>query len=111
MSSGSTREAGYALDAVNFFVAAMQAGFGAFVTVLLVRNHWAAQDIGFALTISTIASLCSQIPAAVLIDAIREKRRPDWRPRRRRRRPAPGPLSHPTGGLYTPFTPDPKILG
>ena len=76
MSSGSTREAGYALDAVNFFVAAMQAGFGAFVTVHLVRNHWAAQDIGFALTISTIASLCSQIPAGVLIDAIREKRRP-----------------------------------
>src|ERR1700758_4885900 len=74
MSSGATRRSGYALDGINFFVAAMQSGFGAFVTVLLVRHHWAAQDIGFALTISTIASLCSQIPAGALIDALRDKR-------------------------------------
>ena len=33
-------------------------------------------NIGFALAISTVASLCSQIPAGALIDAIRDKRRP-----------------------------------
>ncbi len=76
MSCKATRRIGYALDGVNFFVAAMQASFGVFVTVYLVRSHWAAQDIGFALAISTVASLCSQIPAGALIDAIRDKRRP-----------------------------------
>ena len=68
MSCKATRRIGYALDDVNFFVA-MQASFGVFVTVYLVRSHWAAQDIGFALAISTVASLCSQIPAGALIDA------------------------------------------
>jgi hypothetical protein len=43
---------------------------------VLVGSHWAAQDIGFALAISTVASLCSQIPAGALIDAIPDKRRP-----------------------------------
>ena len=76
MSCKATRRIGYALDGVNFFVAAMQASFGVFVTVYLVRSHWAAQDIGFALAISTAASLCSQIPAGALIDAIPDKRRP-----------------------------------
>jgi len=76
VSCKATRRIGYAPDGVNFFVAAMQASFGVFVTVYLVRSHWAAQDIGFALAISTVASLCSQIPAVALIDAIRDKRRP-----------------------------------
>jgi len=49
VSCKATRRIGYALDGVNFFVAAMQASFGVFVTVYLVRSHWAAQDIGFAL--------------------------------------------------------------
>jgi MFS family permease len=63
------------LDGVNFFVAAMQAGFGVFVTVHLVRNGWAAQAIGFALTLSTVTSLCSQMPAGALIDGLRDKSR------------------------------------
>jgi MFS family permease len=63
------------LDGVNFFVAAMQAGFGVFVTVHLVRNGWAAQAIGFALTLSTFTSLCSQMPAGALIDGLGDKSR------------------------------------
>jgi len=63
------------LDGVNFFVAAMQTGFGAFVTVYLVRNHWPPQAIGFALTISTLSSLISQAPAGAFIDSIHDKRR------------------------------------
>lgn len=74
MSLEATRRRGYALDCVNFFTAAMQSGFGAFVALLLVRDNWPPQDIGLALTISTIASLASQIPAGALIDAIRDKR-------------------------------------
>ena len=74
MSFEATRRSGHALDWVNFFTAAMQSGFGAFVVLLLLRDNWAPQDIGFALTISTIASLCSQVPAGALIDAIGDKR-------------------------------------
>jgi MFS family permease len=74
VSSGATRRGGYALDGLNFFIAATQACFGVFVTVHLVRNHWPAQDIGLALTTSTVASLLGQIPAGALIDAMRDKR-------------------------------------
>jgi len=70
-----TPVAGYALDGVNFFVAAMQAAFGVFVTVYLVQKGWAVQAIGFALTLSTVTSLVTQIPAGALIDGLRDKRR------------------------------------
>ncbi len=41
----------------------MQTGFGSFVTVYLVKNQWPLEAIGFALTIATLSSLFSQIPA------------------------------------------------
>ena len=62
------------LDEVNFFVAAMQTGFGAFVTVYLVENLWPPQAIGFALTVATMSSLLSQIPAGAALDSMRDKR-------------------------------------
>jgi MFS family permease len=65
----------YGLDGINFLVAAMQGGFGVFVTVYLVGNHWAPQNIGFALTLSTMCSLVSQVPAGAFIDHLRDKRR------------------------------------
>jgi hypothetical protein len=40
----------------------VQTGFGSFVTVYLVKNH-RPDAIGFALTIATLSSLFSQIPA------------------------------------------------
>ena len=39
MSCKATRRIGYALDGVNFFVAAMQASFGVFVTVYLAASQ------------------------------------------------------------------------
>ncbi len=68
----------YGLDGVNFFVAAMQAGFGAFVTVYLVSNDWPVEAVGFALTVSTLSSLVSQAPAGALIDSLPDKRRAVW---------------------------------
>ena len=41
----------HGLDGVNFFVAAVQTGFGSFATVYLVKNQWPPDSIGFALTI------------------------------------------------------------
>ena len=63
------------LDGVNFFVAAVQTGFGAFITVYLVKNQWPPQAIGFALTVATMSSLLSQLPAGAVLDSIRDKRR------------------------------------
>src|SRR5271165_1149215 len=66
---------GHGLDGINFFVAAVQTGFGSFVTVYLVKNQWPPDAIGFALTIATLSSLFSQIPAGAALDSMRDKRR------------------------------------
>lgn len=60
----------HGLDGVNFFVAAVQTGFGSFVTVYLVKNQWPPEAIGFVLTIATLSSLFSQIPAGAALDSM-----------------------------------------
>jgi MFS family permease len=69
------RRSNRGLDGVNFFIAAVQTGFGAFVTVYLVKNLWPPQAIGFALTVATMSSLLSQIPAGAVLDSMHDKRR------------------------------------
>lgn len=66
----------FALDSLNFFIAAVQTGFGAFITVHLVKSQWVPQAIGFALTVGTISTLLSQMPAGALIDSVPDKRKP-----------------------------------
>jgi MFS family permease len=63
-----------ALDLVNFFVADVQTGFGPFVAVYLTSHKWTQVDIGFVLTLGTVTSLVSQLPAGALVDAMRNKR-------------------------------------
>jgi MFS family permease len=63
-----------ALDLVNFFVADVQTGFGPFVAVYLTTHKWTQIEIGFALTLGTVTSLVSQLPAGVLVDSMRNKR-------------------------------------
>ena len=63
-----------ALDLVNFFVADVQTGFGPFVAVYLTTHKWTQIEIGFALTLGTMTSLISQLPAGVLVDSMRNKR-------------------------------------
>ena len=75
-SVGAGNHSARGLDGVNFFVAAVQTGFGAFVTVYLVKNHWPPQAVGLALTIGTMSGLLSQMPAGGMIDSIYDKRRP-----------------------------------
>jgi MFS family permease len=67
-------EANRALDLVNFFVADVQTGFGPFVAVYLTSRRWTQVEIGFALTLGTMTSLISQLPAGALVDAMRNKR-------------------------------------
>ena len=71
----ASRHSVYGLDGLNFLTASMQAGFGSFVVIQLVANHWPADAIGFALTSSTVSSLVSQVPAGAFIDSIDDKRR------------------------------------
>jgi MFS family permease len=52
----------------------VQTGFGSFVTVYLVQNQWPPEAIGFALTIATLSSLFSQVPAGAALDRMRDKR-------------------------------------
>jgi MFS family permease len=63
-----------ALDGLNFFVADMLTGFGPFVAVYLIAHGWKQEDIGLALAIGTFAALGGQVPAGMLVDAVRYKR-------------------------------------
>ncbi len=56
------------LDALNLFVANIQTGFGPFIAIYLATRHWTQAAIGFALSVGTVTSMVSQIPAGVLVD-------------------------------------------
>src|SRR4029077_13491537 len=62
------------LNGLNFFIAAVQTGFGPFFSVYLTEQGWSQVDIGFALSVGTGAVLISQLPAGVLVDHIHHKR-------------------------------------
>jgi MFS family permease len=64
----------WAFDAVNFFVAAMLAGFGPFVAVLLADLGWSSRNIGFVLSAGVTAALLVQLPGGELLDDMRSKR-------------------------------------
>ena len=66
------------LDWLNFFVANVQTGFGPFIAVYLTEHRWTTAEIGFALTIGTVCSLVSQMPAGALVDTLRDKRLAVW---------------------------------
>ena len=62
-----------ALDWLNFFLAALQAGFGPFVAIFLTENRWTQADIGIVLSIGTIAGLLSQVPGGAFVDRVQRK--------------------------------------
>jgi MFS family permease len=64
----------HGLDALNFFLAAILAGFGPYVAVYLADEKWTQEKIGFVLSASALAGLLSQVPGGELLDAIRSKR-------------------------------------
>jgi MFS family permease len=79
--SGSTpdpaevrRRSTVGLNGLNFFVADMLTGFGPFVTVYLTANGWRPTDIGFALSVGTMAAVAGQVPAGMLVDAVSHRR-------------------------------------
>jgi MFS family permease len=70
----SSLESLRALDWLNFFLAALLAGFGPFVAVYLAERGWAPADVGFVLTAGGLAGLLIQVPAGELIDMAKSRR-------------------------------------
>jgi MFS family permease len=62
------------LDWFVFFLADVQTGFGAFVSVYLTGQNWPQTDIGLILTIGALTALLGQIPGGAIVDAARSTR-------------------------------------
>ena len=62
------------LDRVNFFLAAMLAGFGPYVAAYLANENWSQAEIGLVLSAGSVAALLSQLPGGELLDKVRSKR-------------------------------------
>ena len=62
------------LNALNFFSAALQTGFGPYVAVWLIQQGWSQTDVGVALSVGTLAGLAGQLPGGWLVDAVHGKR-------------------------------------
>jgi MFS family permease len=73
MPTAETR-ARYALLALNFFMADMQAGIGPFLGVFLADHSWRTGPIGTVMTLGGIAGMAMTAPAGALIDRTQHKR-------------------------------------
>ncbi len=62
------------LEALNFFMADMQAGIGPFLGVFLLAHGWRSGLIGSVMTIGGIAGMAMTAPAGALVDATSRKR-------------------------------------
>lgn len=63
-----------ALQAVNFFMADMEAGMGPFLGVLLASRGWSTGAIGAVITLGAIVGMITVVPAGALVDATTRKR-------------------------------------
>jgi MFS family permease len=62
------------LQALNFFMADMQAGIGPFLGVFLLAHHWQSGLIGTVMTVGGVAGMIMTAPAGALVDATSRKR-------------------------------------
>ena len=62
------------LEALNFFMADMQAGIGPFLGVFLLAHGWESGLIGSVMTIGGVAGMLMTAPAGALVDATTRKR-------------------------------------
>lgn len=72
--SQTAKDARRPLDALNFFMADMQAGVGPFLGVFLLAHGWESGLIGTAMTIGAIAGMVAVSPFGGLVDATRHKK-------------------------------------
>jgi MFS family permease len=62
------------LEALNFFMADMQAGIGPFLGIFLLAHQWKTGPIGTVMTLGGIAGVLVTIPAGALIDKTKHKK-------------------------------------
>jgi predicted MFS family arabinose efflux permease len=63
------------LDGLNFLMADVRDGLGPYLSVYLKgAQHWQPGDIGIAMAASSLSAAICQIPAGLLVDALRAKR-------------------------------------
>jgi len=62
------------LQALNFFMADMQAGIGPFLGVFLLAHGWQSGLIGSVMTIGGVAGMLMTAPAGALVDGTTHKR-------------------------------------
>jgi MFS family permease len=63
------------LDGLNFLMADVRDGLGPFLSVYLKgTQHWGSGNIGLVMAASGVAAAICQIPAGLLVDAVRAKR-------------------------------------
>ncbi len=62
------------LQALNFFMADMQAGIGPFLGVFLQQRGWTAGPIGTVMTVGGVAGMVMTVPAGAFIDHTEKKR-------------------------------------
>ena len=63
------------LEALNFFMADLQAGIGPFLGIFLLAHGWTSGPIGTVMSIGGVAGMLMTGPAGALIDATSRKRR------------------------------------
>ncbi|THD59288.1 MFS transporter [Phenylobacterium sp.] len=73
-STQPDRQTRRALEALNFFMADMQAGIGPFLGVFLQQRGWATGAIGLVMTLGGVAGMAVTAPAGAVIDATTRKR-------------------------------------
>lgn len=61
------------LDWLNFLVAAMQMGFGPFLSVYLTAQLWNPEQVGLVFSVGAATVLAAQVPAGALVDAMPSK--------------------------------------
>jgi MFS family permease len=62
------------LEALNFFMADLQAGIGPFLGIFLLAHGWKSGPIGSVMTIGGVAGMLMTAPAGAFIDATTRKR-------------------------------------
>jgi MFS family permease len=63
------------MDWLNLLLSGMGSTYGAFIPVYLTGQAWTQTHIGLVLTVGTIVSMCAQVPAGLIVDAIGARRR------------------------------------
>jgi len=69
-----SKESRQGLDWLNFFLADIQTGFGAFVAFYLADLGWDKGEVGLALSAGTVAGLIAHLPGGALVDWVPWKR-------------------------------------